>query len=94
MHIVGQKTVQNNFSEADELLLTGVKNGKNNTIPWTLLAPAWYCLQCNLLKSVSAHLGRRLTYINTCSSAVTVLVALGSGTGLMVLATYSYRHKT
>lgn len=27
MHVVSQKTAQNNFSEADELLLTDVKNG-------------------------------------------------------------------
>lgn len=32
LHIVGQKTVQNNFSKADELLLTGVKNGEENDI--------------------------------------------------------------
>lgn len=28
MNIVGQKIIQNNFSKADELLLTGDKNGK------------------------------------------------------------------
>lgn len=62
--------------------------------PWTLLTPAQYCLQSNLSTPVSVHLGRRLTYTSTCSSAVTALVVLVSDTGLMVLATCSYRHKT
>lgn len=60
VHIVGQKSVQNNFSKADELLLTGVKNGKK-IIPWTKWTPTQYCLQSILPKSLHTLAGGWLT---------------------------------
>lgn len=51
MHVVNQKTAQSNFSEADEMLLTDVKNGlKNYTIDLTnscTVLPTKICL-CTL----------------------------------------------